>query len=129
MVRRLWASVRQQTTRLKRETVALYFAYRDPRCPWFARLVAVIVVAYAFSPIDLIPDFIPVLGYLDDLLLLPLGVYFAIRLIPPQVLADAREKSARLEDKPVNRLAAFVIVTVWLLVLWLVLRAILSASA
>ena len=73
---------RQWANQLKIETYALYLAYRDPRMPWYARLLAVVVAGYAFSPIDLIPDFIPVLGHLDDLVLIPLGVVLAIKLIP-----------------------------------------------
>jgi uncharacterized membrane protein YkvA (DUF1232 family) len=102
---------------LKREVYALYLAYKDPRVPWYARVVAACVVAYAFSPIDLIPDPIPVLGYLDDLVLLPLGVALTIRLIPPPVLAECREEAARsmAAGKPVNWIAAGVIVAGWLL--------------
>ncbi len=102
--------------RLKREVFALYLAVRDPRCPWYARLFAGLVVAYACSPIDLIPDFIPVLGYLDDLLLVPLGIAVAIRLIPPQVLRDSRAAAARAmaAGGPVSRVAAAVIVAIWL---------------
>lgn len=102
---------------LKREVYALYLAYRDPRVPWYARLVAGCVVAYAFSPIDLIPDPIPVLGYLDDLILIPLGVALAIKLIPPTVLADCRAEAALVmaAGKPTNLVAAVVIVGVWLL--------------
>ena len=114
--------------RLKRETYTLYLAYRDPRVPWYARVVAACVVAYAFSPIDLIPDFIPVLGYLDDLVLVPLGIALAIRLIPPPVLADCRARAAARLDtpRPVNWLVAALIVAVWLalaaLGIWLVAR-------
>ena len=95
---------------------ALYLAYRDPRVPWHARLVAACVVAYAFSPIDLIPDFIPVLGYLDDLILVPLGVLLALRLIPAPVMAECRQQAREnlAQARPVNRLAAVVIVFVWL---------------
>ena len=101
---------------LKHEVYALYLAYRDPRVPWYARVVAGLVVAYAFSPIDLIPDFIPILGYLDDLLLLPLGIALAIRLLPPTVLAESRAAAAqRMADgKPINRAMAVCIVTLWL---------------
>ena len=95
---------------------ALYLAYRDPRVPWAARLVAAGVVAYAFSPIDLIPDFIPVLGYLDDLILVPLGILLALRLIPAPVMAECRLKAREYlaQPRPVNRLAAVVIVLIWL---------------
>src|SRR5215207_3761726 len=92
---------RQRVRRLKTETYALYLAYRDPRVPWYARVVAACVVAYDISPIDLIPDFIPLLGYLDDLILVPLGIALAIRLIPPQVLADCRAQAeATLDHGP-----------------------------
>src|SRR3712207_1871976 len=88
--------------RLKREAYALYLAYRDPRVPWYARVVAACVVAYAFSPLDLIPDPIPVLGYLDDLILVPLGVALAVRLVPATVLAECRVEAERVmrEGKP-----------------------------
>ena len=100
--------------RLKVETYALYLAYRDPRVPWYARAFAALVVGYAFSPIDLIPDPIPVIGYLDDLILVPLGIALAIRMIPAEVLAECREKAKELSKKPVNRVAAVVVVAVWL---------------
>ncbi len=84
------AAWKRRARQLKRDTYALYLALKDPRAPWYARLVAGLVVAYAFSPIDLIPDFIPVLGYLDDLLIVPLGIALTLKLMPPGVLADAR---------------------------------------
>ena len=101
---------------LKTEVYALYLAYRDPRVSWPARIFAGLVVAYAFSPIDLIPDPIPVLGYLDDLVLIPLGVALARRLIPPEVLAESRVKAKEVlqSGKPVNRVAAAVIIAIWL---------------
>jgi uncharacterized membrane protein YkvA (DUF1232 family) len=104
---------------LKRETYALYLAYRDPRVPWVARLFAAAVVAYAFSPIDLIPDPIPVLGTLDDLLLVPAGVWLALHLIPPGVMADSRAEAAALiarGERPVSRTAGAIIVALWVLV-------------
>jgi uncharacterized membrane protein YkvA (DUF1232 family) len=106
---------RQKVRQLKTETYALYLAYRDPRTPWYARLFAAIVAGYAFSPLDLVPDFIPVLGLLDDLLLVPLGIVLARRMIPAAVMADCRVKAAtlRAEGKPVNRLAAAIIVVIW----------------
>jgi uncharacterized membrane protein YkvA (DUF1232 family) len=113
--------------RLKVEVHALYLAYKDPRVPWYARVFAAVVVGYAFSPIDLIPDPIPVLGYLDDLVLIPLGVALAVRMIPPQVLAECREKARELKDRPVSRVAAVVVVAVWValaaLAVWLMARA------
>lgn len=101
---------------LKREVYALYLAYKDPRVPWYARVFAGCVVAYAFSPIDLIPDFIPVIGYLDDLILVPIGIALAVRMIPPTVLTECREESHRAmaAGKPVNRVAAAGIIIVWL---------------
>lgn len=86
---------KERAKALKTELRALRIAYGDPRTPWFAKAWLLLVIAYAFSPIDLIPDFIPVLGYLDDLLLLPLGIALAIRLIPAEVLAQARQKAAQ----------------------------------
>jgi len=113
--------------RLKVEVHALYLAYKDPRVPWYARVFAAIVVGYAFSPIDLIPDPIPVLGYLDDLILIPLGVALAVRMIPPQVLAECREEAREMTDRPVSRVAAIVVVALWAalaaLAVWLVARA------
>jgi len=100
---------------LKTDVYALYLAYKDPRTPWYGRLFAALVVAYAFSPIDLIPDPIPVLGYLDDLVLVPLGVYIALRMIPPQVMADSRQQARDVmaQGKPVNKVAAAVIILIW----------------
>lgn len=103
--------------RLKSETHALYLAYRDPRVPWYAKLFAALVVGYAFSPIDLIPDSIPVLGYLDDLILVPLGVALAVRMIPEDVLSESRQKAREMVERgerPVSRAAAAVIVVLWL---------------
>lgn len=107
---------RQRVKQLKEETYALYLAYKDPRVPWYARLWVAMVVGYALSPIDLIPDFIPVLGYLDDLILVPVGIIIAIKLIPAPVLAECRAR-AQVEmagDKPTNRVAAVIIVILWL---------------
>lgn len=110
-------SWKQRAQQLKAETYALYLAYRDPRTPWYARVFAAIVVAYAFSPIDLIPDFIPVLGYLDDLLLVPLGILLAIKIIPPEIMQDSRAKAqeALAQNKSIGRAAAIAIVAIWLL--------------
>lgn len=107
---------KQRARELKTETYAIYLAYKDPRTPWYARLFAACVVGYAFSPIDLIPDPIPVLGYLDDLVLVPLGIAIALKMIPPPVLAECREKAREAMDqgKPTNWTAAAVIVAIWL---------------
>ncbi len=110
---------RQRARQLKAETYALYLAYRDPRVPWYAKVIAACVVAYAFSPIDLVPDFIPVLGYLDDLVLVPLGIALALRMIPGPVLEECRERAqeAIAQGRPVNWVAAGAIVGTWLLIL------------
>ena len=102
--------------RLKEDIYTLYLAYRDPRVPFYAKIVLILTVAYAFSPIDLIPDFIPVLGYLDDLVLLPLGIWLCIKLIPAEVLQEYREKAKNqlLTRKP-NYVMAAIIVAIWLL--------------
>jgi len=114
----LLAKLKSQAHRLKSETFALYLAARDPRTPWYAKLLVAGVVAYAFSPIDLIPDFVPVLGYLDDLVLVPLGIALAIKLIPPKILDEcrARAKEAVENEKPANWVAAGVVVGIWLVV-------------
>ena len=112
MIQRLRARARD----LKVWTFALYLAYKDPRVPLHARLLALAVVAYAFSPIDLVPDFVPVLGSLDDLILIPLGISLAIRLIPRSVLEECRKRAEEtILDKPTNWVAAAVIVAIWLL--------------
>lgn len=117
---------KQQLKKLKQETYAIYIACKDPRVPWYARLLAAVVVGYAFSPLDLIPDIIPVIGYLDDLILVPLGIALVIKMIPPQVLQDCRTQAiaARAEGKPTNWVAAIIVVCMWLLlgiwsVVWL----------
>ncbi len=114
---------KKQAGELKLQTYALYLAYRDPRTPWYAKAWAGLVVAYAFSPIDLIPDFIPVLGYLDDLLLVPLGIALALRMIPVEVMAAARQRAEQALDsrQPVNRWIVVLIVVVWIALLALVI--------
>ncbi len=99
--------------RLTREVYALYFAVRDPRVPWYAKALAGSVVVYAVSPIDLIPDFIPILGYLDDLLLLPLGVLLLRRLIPADVLAECRIRAEAHSAKPQSWVGAAIVVSLW----------------
>lgn len=107
---------------LKREVMALWFACRDSRTPWYARVLTMLIVAYALSPIDLIPDFIPVLGYLDELILLPIGIYLVLKLVPADAMADARARAQSWvesrQPKPRNWIAAAVIVLVWVVVLW-----------
>jgi uncharacterized membrane protein YkvA (DUF1232 family) len=114
---------------LKTETLALYLVARDPRVPWYARLFIAGVVAYALSPIDLIPDFIPVLGYLDDLILVPLGLMLAVRMVPPEVLEECRARAHEelAGKRPPSRGAMLAIVGIWVvcaaLVCWLVVQA------
>lgn len=110
------ARLRTYARRLKAEIDALYLACRHPGVPWYAKAVAVCVVAYAFSPIDLIPDFVPILGYLDDLILVPAGIALAIRLIPPEIMAACRQtaQERQRQNKPTNWIAAVVIVALWL---------------
>jgi uncharacterized membrane protein YkvA (DUF1232 family) len=111
-----WAVWKEKARALKRETYAVYLACRDPRVPWYGRLLAACVVGYAFSPIDLIPDFVPVLGYLDDLILIPLGIVFVLKAIPPEVMAECREKAAiaMAGGKPKNWIAAGIILLIWI---------------
>ena len=100
---------------LRSEIAVVYVAARDPRVPWYAKLVAAAVAAYALSPIDLIPDFIPIAGHLDDAIIVPLGLWLAIRLIPPAVLADIRSRVATGEASlPKSRAAATVVIALWL---------------
>jgi uncharacterized membrane protein YkvA (DUF1232 family) len=116
------AWLKAQASQLRRQTLVVYFAARDPRMPFHVRAVALLVAAYAVSPIDLIPDFIPVIGYLDDLLLLPLGIAWVIRHTPPEVLDNARKRVELATEKPVSYVAATTIVVVWVIGLVLVAR-------
>jgi uncharacterized membrane protein YkvA (DUF1232 family) len=110
-----WFSSRKAwATGIKREVVALYFAARDPAVPWYAKAVAAAVAAYALSPIDLIPDFIPILGQLDELVVLPLGIMLAVKLIPPAIMAEHRAAAVAAEGKPTSRAAAAVIIAIWI---------------
>ena len=102
-----WARV------VKRDVHALYLAGRDPRVPWYAKALALCVAGYALSPIDLIPDFVPVLGYLDDVILVPLGVLLVVKLIPQEIMAEHRALAAAAQDRPASHSAAIVIAMVW----------------
>jgi len=122
--------LRKRARQLETETYALYYAYRDDRVSWYTKVFAACVVAYAFSPLDLIPDFVPILGYLDDLILVPVGIILVVKMIPPEVMAESRLKAREMLDRerPKNWVAASIIVTVWLLLailaVWLLLRAV-----
>ena len=107
------ARLRAWAQALARDVHAIYLAARDPRVPWYAKAVAGCVATYALSPIDLIPDFIPVLGYLDDLIIVPLGILAVLKLIPPEVMADNRAAAARAAERPVSRAAAVAIGLIW----------------
>jgi uncharacterized membrane protein YkvA (DUF1232 family) len=114
---------------LKKETVALALACRNPRVPWYAKALALTVVGYALSPIDLIPDFIPVLGYLDDLVLIPLGIMLVIRMIPADVLAECRRQSEEIvgRETRAGKIAAAVIVAIWVITAALLIRLVVRA--
>lgn len=114
MIESLQARARQ----LRQHTLTVYFAARDPRTPMLVRALAVLVAAYALSPIDLIPDFIPVIGYLDDLILIPLGLALVIRLTPAAVIESARARAEQATTRPVSYPAAALFVAVWLIALW-----------
>jgi uncharacterized membrane protein YkvA (DUF1232 family) len=124
-------TLREKAHQLKVQTYALYFAYRDPRVPWYARAFIALLVAYAFSPIDLIPDFIPVLGYLDDLVIIPLGVTLALKMVPAVVMAESRAKAqAHLAaDNTPFRWMGALIIAIWVVLLallgWWVLKLLL----
>jgi len=111
---------------LKRDVVALWLAARDPRVPWYAKALAVAIAGYALSPIDLIPDVIPVLGLLDDIIIVPAGIALVVRMIPPAIMAEHRELASAAQDRPVSYRAAAVVVALWLTALglsvWLVWR-------
>jgi uncharacterized membrane protein YkvA (DUF1232 family) len=100
---------------LKRDGHAVYLASRDPRVPWYAKVFAIAVAAYALSPIDLIPDFIPIVGYLDDLVLVPLGVWLVVSLIPDEVMVECRAKADAAGLRPVSRAGMITIIVVWIL--------------
>ncbi|WMT78045.1 DUF1232 domain-containing protein [Bradyrhizobium sp. Ash2021] len=99
---------------LKRDSHAVYLASRDPRVPWHAKVLAVAVAAYALSPIDLIPDFIPVVGYLDDLVIVPLGIWLVVSLIPDEVMAECRARADEVGQRPVSRAGMIAIIVVWI---------------
>jgi uncharacterized membrane protein YkvA (DUF1232 family) len=107
-------SLRQKARALTRECHALYFAARDPRTPWYVKAFAAAIAAYALSPIDLIPDFIPVLGMLDDVVLLPLAIVVVLKLIPAEVMAESRLRAAEAAARPVSRGVTVVIVLIWI---------------
>ncbi|HYT85565.1 MAG TPA: YkvA family protein [Burkholderiales bacterium] len=112
----LLSNLQQRARDLKTETIALYLAARHPDTPWYAKLLVATIAAYALSPIDLIPDFIPVLGYLDDIILIPLGIALAVRMIPHPILEECRARAQDITARgwPVSRIAGAVIVVLWI---------------
>ena len=124
----MWNRLKIWARRMKRDTLALYLARRDPRVPRLAKVMAMVTAAYALSPIDLIPDFIPVLGYLDELIILPLFIYVTIRLIPPDVMVELRAHADQhlSENRPRSMTGAVVIILIWLciaaLVVWWLIK-------
>jgi uncharacterized membrane protein YkvA (DUF1232 family) len=110
---------------LKRQIFILYCAYRDERVPWYVKLFTACIVAYAFSPIDLIPDFIPILGYLDDIIILPLGIILALKMLPKDVISDCevRANAMMKNGKPKNWMVGSLIIFIWIvIILWLILK-------
>lgn len=122
-----WRRLRERARTLKREIYVIYLACRDPRTPWYAKAVAGVVVAYSISPLDLIPDFIPVLGFLDDAILVPLGIAVVIRLIPSDVLTECRAAALANPRRLESKTGAVVIVGVWIIAALIVARLLLDA--
>jgi uncharacterized membrane protein YkvA (DUF1232 family) len=118
----LITSLKARARQLKQHTLTVYYAARDHRTPLYVRALAFLIAAYALSPIDLVPDFIPVLGYLDDLLLIPLGLALVVKLTPAEVLEAAQIQAQKADRKPVSYVAAAFVVLLWLVTLWFVGR-------
>ena len=115
----LIARWKRQVKLLEVKIYTIYLAYKDPRVPWYAKAFTACIVAYAFSPIDLIPDFIPILGYLDDIVLIPLGIALALKMIPKAVIIECEEKAQAIlrQDKPKSLVAAAIIVAIWVFII------------
>jgi uncharacterized membrane protein YkvA (DUF1232 family) len=121
----MFVAIRHWARRIKQDAVMLWFAYRDPRTPWLPKIISMLAVAYALSPIDLIPDFVPVLGFLDDAVLLPAMIWLAVRLLPAEVVTACRELAMAWmqvnQRKPINRWGVALVLTVWALVVLLII--------
>lgn len=116
--------LKKMAKRLRQESYALYFAFKDPRTPWFAKVVILIVLGYLLSPVDLIPDFVPVLGYLDDLVIVPLPIRIAIKLIPKEIMIESRARAARaLLPLKKKGWLAIVFILIWIMLIWFLLDA------
>jgi uncharacterized membrane protein YkvA (DUF1232 family) len=120
------AALKARARQVKIDLIALSLAARDPRTPWYAKLIVAGAVAYALSPVDLVPDFIPVIGLIDDLIFIPLALALAVRFIPDEVLADCRARAGEIAARRTSRKAGIVIVSIWIalaaLGVWLLLR-------
>ncbi len=118
----MWAALKQWALQIRRDTVALWFAVRDERTPFWLRSLGYLIVAYALSPIDLIPDFLPVIGYLDELILLPVGLWLMIKFMPQTVLADSRRQAdswlAQGNQRPRSKLGAAIVIVIWVTIAW-----------
>lgn len=112
----MWVQLRNWARTIRRDVVIIWLAARDPRTPWQAKLLAGAVAAYALSPIDLIPDFIPVLGYLDDVLVVPVGIWLTVKLLPVALVVELRARAETIAQRPVSRGAAVVVVVIWIAV-------------
>ena len=110
----MWAQFKHWAKEIESEGLTLWFCCRDPAMPWLPKLLALLVVGYFLSPIDLIPDFIPVLGYLDDIIIVPLGILLVVRLIPPEVMQEHREAAMAASHRPISRAAAAVVIAIWI---------------
>ncbi|MBC3767142.1 DUF1232 domain-containing protein [Neptunicella marina] len=119
--------IKENARKLKAQTLAIYYAARDPRMPFLVRVLAILVAAYALSPIDLIPDFIPIIGLLDDIIIIPAGLALIMCLTPPSVMESARLQAQEVAGKPVSYSAAVIIIIIWLVLLWVFARWVLTA--
>ncbi|MBD8027312.1 DUF1232 domain-containing protein [Ureibacillus sp. Re31] len=121
----MFKNIKAWAKNLKKQIFILYFACKDQRVPWYAKTFTICIVAYAFSPIDFIPDFIPILGYLDDVILLPLGIFLALKMIPKNILLESEVQAEKWmnNDKPKNWVAASIILFIWaFIVIWAILK-------
>ena len=109
-------NIKNKAQQLKKQTMVIYYSYQDPNLSFWKKAYIALVIGYLFSPIDLIPDFIPVIGYLDDLIIVPIGIYFAFKIIPPEVLASAREKASKtdINKSPVGYKTSIIILFIWI---------------
>ena len=122
----MFDSFKAKAKKLKELTLVVYFAARDPRTPILVRIIALLIAAYALSPIDLIPDFIPIIGYLDDIILIPLGLALVVELTPDKVIEDSKIRAEQAATKPISYTAAVIVILIWLVLLWLSLRLVFS---